>query len=436
MLSDPVDVAPYVVDWTGRFRGSEAIVVRPSSTAEVAGVVHLCRESSVPLVPQGGNTGLVGGSVPLHDEVVLSTRRLTKVGPVDPISRQVTVEAGVTLTGIHEIARSAGLRYPVDFGARDSATLGGTIATNAGGISVLRFGMTRRHIVGVEAVLGTGQVVSHLGGLVKDNTGYDIAGLLCGSEGTLGVVTAARLQLVSAGDLRETTLLGFVDARAAMAAVARMCSLSPDIEAMEMFFESGALLVQREFGHALPLRAPVYVLVEVGVAHHGESPLSGLLESCSDVLDVAVASSEATRLALWRVRDEHTSAINRLGPPIKLDVSVPLDRVADFVESVPQVVESTDTSAVVFLFGHAADGNIHVNVTGVAPDSSRSRLIEDVVLAEVVRYGGSVSAEHGIGTAKKDFLHLYRSPSEIDSMRRIKSALDPDGILNPNVLFG
>lgn len=410
-------------------------MVRPGSTAEVAEVVHLCRETSTQIVPQGGNTGLVGGSIPLRNEIVVSTKRLVSIGKVDGVARQVTAGAGVPVAAVQRTARDAGLRYPVDFGARDTATIGGSIATNAGGIAVLRYGMTRRHVVGIEAVLGTGEVVSHLGGLVKDNTGYDLAGLLAGSEGTLGIITAARLQLVPHHDMRTTALIGFADVESAMSMVGVLCSTREDLDALEIMFDPGVRLVVDAFDRRVPFASPVYLLIETSFDESRSDSFSGLLEMSSGVLNVAVATSDAQCQALWQLRDEHTAAINTLGPPLKFDVTIPLVRITDFVESVQRRVAAVTSDAKTFLFGHAADGNLHVNICGVEPLSTLASFVEDAVMAEVMHFGGSVSAEHGIGTQKKRFLALSRSQSEIDVMRAVKRALDPDGIMNPNVLF-
>lgn len=434
VLSSAVDLSEYVTDWTGRFRGTGKIVVRPGSVGEVADIVRLCRRLGVAVVPQGGNTGLVGGSVPLRGEVVVSTRRLNDIGDVDMASRQVTLGAGVTLAGLQGAARSVGLRYPVDFGARDSATVGGTIATNAGGISVLRYGMTRRHVVGIEAVLGTGEVVSHLGGFVKDNTGYDLTGLLCGSEGTLGVVTAARVQLVPVHALRTTALIGFATVEEAMSAVQRLCSTNDDIDALEIFFASGVRLVSETFGRSVPFLAPCYLLIETSSDVDRTDWLVSTLEETSHV-DVAVSASEAMRTSIWQLREDHTPAINTLGPPLKFDITVPVGQLDRFCAAVRAAVDRVAPEAETFLFGHAADGNLHVNVSGVGPDSRLVDAVENAVMATVVEFHGSVSAEHGIGVAKKSFLAMSRSPAEISAMRAIKSALDPGGIMNPNVLF-
>lgn len=435
VLVRPDDIEAFIVDWTGRYRGTGRIVVQPDSTDQVARIVDLCRQTGTAIVPQGGNTGLVGGSVPLRGEIVLSTRRLSIIGEVDRASRQVTVGAGAHLSDVHGAAQQAGLRYPIDFGARDSATIGGTIATNAGGVSVLRYGMTRRHIVGVEAVLGTGEVVSHLGGLAKDNTGYDLAGLLCGSEGTLGIVTRARVQLVPNHEKRTTALIGFTDASAAIDFVVQICSSREDIDALEFFFEEGVRLVCETFERRAPFDAPVYVLIEISADEDRSATLSEFVDGCAGIVDVAVASSENSRMKLWQLREEHTPAINTLGPPLKFDVTVPLNSLAAFLGTISTSIGNIEPAARTFLFGHAADGNVHVNVTGVDLSSPSVPVVEDAVIEDVVRFDGSVSAEHGIGTAKKRFLSHSRSPAEIEAMLSIKRALDPEGIMNPNVLF-
>lgn len=432
---DPADLAPLVVDWTGRYRGSTPVAVRPDSTDEVARIVRLCRETRTAIVPQGGNTGLVGGSVPLSGELLLSTRGLSAIGEVDSSSRQIIVGAGVILADVQQAALAAGLRYPVDFGARGSATVGGTIATNAGGIAVLRYGMTRRHVVGIEAVLGSGEVISHLGGLVKDNTGYDLAGLLCGSEGTLGVVTAARLQLVPVHAMRTTILVGFTDVSSAMVCVDRLCATREDLDALELVLESGIRLVCDAFDRRAPFEASAFLIVEASSDVDRAESLADFLHGCTGTVDIAVAASAAMRERIWQLREEHTPAINTLGPPIKFDVTVPTSSLADFADSVQRVIADVAPRSRTFLFGHAADGNLHVNVCGIDSQASLVAAVEEAVMSEVAGFGGSVSAEHGIGTAKKRFLTLSRAPAEIAVMRAVKRAMDPDGIMNPNVLF-
>jgi FAD/FMN-containing dehydrogenase len=434
LLTDPEDVAPYVTDWTGRFVGSGTIVVRPGSLEEVAAAVGLCRREGLAIVPQGGNTGMVGGGVPLRGELVVSLRRLDRVEAVDTVSQQVSAGAGATVESVQRAASAVGLRYAVDFGGRGTATVGGSVATNAGGINLIRFGGTREQLVGIEAVLGTGDVVRQMSGLVKDNTGYHLPSLLCGSEGTLGIVTAARFRLVGAAPHRVVAFVAMTSVDAAVAAVARWRASLPSLEAAELVFHEGIALVSAEFGVPLPFTepSPVYVLLEVGALTDPTDELADAVAGVDGVVDVAVASDSARRAALWRLREELTLAIGRVGIPHKFDVTLPQSRLAEFASMVPGVVELAVPSARTWLFGHVGDGNLHVNVTGAPPDAPG---LADAVYGLVVELGGSISAEHGIGTAKVRYLPLQRSAGDLAAMRAIKSALDPDGIMNPNVLF-
>lgn len=434
VLRDDDAMTHYQTDWTGRFVGHGPAVVRPASCDEVAAVLAVCDARRVAVVPQGGNTGLVGGSVPLLGEIVLSLTRLDGLGEVDGVGAQVTAGAGVTLARLQEHAAVADLAYGVDLAARDSATVGGTIATNAGGMHLLRYGGTRQQVVGVEAVLADGRTLRHLGGLVKDNTGYDLPALLCGSEGTLAVVTAARLRLVPRYEEQVVAVLGFDGIAPAVEAVARWRRVLPSLDAAELFLADGLDLVRRSFELPAPLPTdwPVYVLVEASDHVDPTDALSNLVSNESTVRDAAVATDTTRRTELWQYREKHTLAINQLGPPHKLDVTLPLREVAGFIEQVPGRVASVAPEAHTWLFGHVGDGNIHVNVTGVEPGDER---VDDAVLRLVAELGGSISAEHGIGSAKRRWLHLNRSAAEIDAFRAIKHALDPNGILNPHVLL-
>jgi FAD/FMN-containing dehydrogenase len=434
VLDDPEVIASYTTDWTGRFVGRTAIVVRPGSSEEVAGVVSVCRELGLALVPQGGNTGLVGGSVPLRGEVVLSTTRLDSAPSVDDLAGQVTVGAGVTLAALQQSAASAGWSYGVDIASRGSATVGGTVATNAGGLHVIRHGDTRAQVVGLEAVLGTGEVLSHLGGLVKDNTGYHWPSLVCGSEGTLAVVTAARLRLIPTAPYKTVALLAFSGVGPALEAAMVLRRALPTLESCELVLSAGVELVCAVSKVALPFHEAhaVYLLVEVADQADPTESLARAADAIDHVEDVAVATEPSQRAALWRYREDHTEAINTLGPPHKLDVTLPASSLADFIERVPTVVDTVDAAARTWLFGHVGDGNVHVNVSGLAPDDDR---VDDAVFRLVGELGGSISAEHGIGTAKKQWLELSRSKAEVAAFRAIKRALDPDDVLNPNVLL-
>jgi FAD/FMN-containing dehydrogenase len=434
VIDDADRRAAYERDWTGRFQGSTPLVVRPGSTSEVAACVRRCVEEGWALVPQGGNTGLVGGSVPLAGEIVLSTTRLDRLDPVDALAGQITAGAGVTIGRLQRAAHDVGLAYGVDLAARDSATVGGTVATNAGGLRVIRHGATRAQLMGIEAVLGDGSVISHLSGLVKDNTGYDLGGLLCGSEGTLGVITAARLRLVSRPVRSAVAVVGLPSASAAVEVVGGWRRTVPGLEAAELFVDSGLALVCDTLGLRRPFapRRPVYLLVEVA---GGDDPADRLVAALADAgvdEEVSALATDSTRRAeLWRFREEHTTVINTLGPPHKLDVTLPAAALGSFIDDVGGIVTSVAPRARTWLFGHVGDGNVHVNVTGVDVDDER---VDDVVLEAVAARGGSISAEHGIGTAKRRWLALNRSPAELAAFRSLRRALDPAGILNPSVL--
>ena len=434
MLVDPEVTASYVTDWTRRFSGSTPAVVRPASTAEVAAVVALAREHRVALVPQGGNTGLVAGGVPLAGEVVVSLVRLARLGQVDLLAGQVTAGAGVTLASLAAHATAAGLAFGVDIGSRESATVGGMVATNAGGLHVVRHGAMRAQVVGVEAVLGTGDVISRLGGLVKDNTGYDLAQLLCGSEGTLGIVTAARLRLVAPPDRVVTALVGLATVEQAVTLAAGLRQAQPGLQALELMTGPSLRLVADFLATAPPVApdAGAYLMVEVGSAGDPLPGLAAAIGGAAGVLDAAVATERADRARLWRWRGAHSEAGAPLGVVHKLDVTLPAGEMARFCADVIERVTAARPGATLLLFGHVGDGNVHVNVVGPPADDEG---VDDVVLGLVVERGGSISAEHGIGRLKRRWLDQDRSPAEVAAMRAVKAALDPDGILNPGALL-
>jgi FAD/FMN-containing dehydrogenase len=420
-------------DWTGRFVGRAAAVVRPGSTAEVASVLRACHRSQVAVVPQGGNTGLVGGSVPLRGEVVLSLTRLAHIDPVDRAAGQVTAGAGATLSALQRHAAAANMAFGVDLGARDSATVGGMIATNAGGLRFLRHGGMREQVVGLEAVLADGTVLTHLGGLAKDNTGYHWPSLLCGSEGTLAVVTQARLKLVPAFTETALALMAFDSVADAVDAVWHVRDRAPHLSAAELFLGDGLDLVCEQLRLPRPFGTThaAYVIVECTSLHDPIDELAGAVADLGAVADIAVADRGRFEL-LWSYRERLAEAINMLGPPHKLDVTLPATKLVEFIDTVGDVVASVAPTARTWLFGHVADGNIHVNITGLASDDEAA---DEVVLVHVAALGGSISAEHGIGTAKKRWLHLNRSDAEIELFRSLKHALDPTGVLNPHVLL-
>ena len=428
VLSEPGVRAGFERDWTGRFGGEARHVVRPAGTEEVAGVLRACRDAGAAVVPQGGNTGLVGGGVPRGGEVLVSLTRLDELEDVDVVAAQVTAGAGATLEALQRHARAAGLAFAVDHGARGAATVGGMVATNAGGVHVVRHGTMRAQVVGLEAVLADGSVLRRLTGLIKDNAGYDLPSLLVGSEGTLAIVTRARLRLVPHLGERATALFAVASVAAALELFTALRARVASLEAAELMLDDGLALVEEEGFGASPFarRHPAYLLVECAAR---TDPMEELAEAVDalEVPDVAVASDATQRAALWACREGHPEAINQRGVPHKLDVSLPLGAIPAFLEELrARVREET------IVFGHVGDGNLHVNVLDLEP---ADETVDSAVLELVAEHGGSVSAEHGIGVAKARWLSLTRSPEEIAAMRAIKRALDPDELLNPGVLL-
>jgi len=444
VLVEPELRAPFETDWTRRFGGPALLVVRPGTTDEVAATVRACAGSGVALVVQGGNTGLVGGGVPAPAPaggaaadrvVILSTVRLTRLHPVDALAAQVTAGAGVTLARLQDQAAASGLAFPVDLAARDSATVGGMVATNAGGLHVLRYGSMRAQVIGLEAVLADGTVVSRLSGLVKDNTGYDLSQLLVGSEGTLGIITAARLRLVAEPAEKVVVLLGLAGTAEAVNVLDVMRRGVEGLQAAELFYADGLELVRAHGGLAAPLARswPAYLVVECAGLSDPSEDLFEVLAQLDLAEDAtAIATDPAGQARLWAYRERHTESISALGVPHKLDVTLPQSRLADFETEVRRVVAEAAPGSTMVLFGHVGDGNLHVNVIGPPPDDER---VDEAVLRLVADMHGSISAEHGIGRAKVQWLALSRSPAELAAMRSLKSALDPSGLLNPGVLL-
>ncbi|HEX3425757.1 MAG TPA: FAD-binding oxidoreductase [Acidimicrobiales bacterium] len=446
VLTDPEVMASFTTDWTGRWPGRAALVVRPGSTDGVVEVVQTCAAAGVAMVPQGGNTGLVGGSVPSVDAgrdgaaapVVVSLLRLRRLEPIDEAAAQVTVGAGTTLATLqrHVAASANGLAFGVDLGARDSATIGGMVATNAGGIHFVRHGGMRQQVVGIEAVLADGRRIERMAGLAKDNSGYDLAGLFTGSEGTLGIVTAVRLRLVPALAHRVTAMLGLAGTEAAVDVTAALGRSAAGLEAAEIFYQEGLDLVCRHGGLVPPLLGSygAYLLVEcAGTDDSVVTALARCLSSAGVGDEACVVATEAARRQrLWMLRERHPEAVNSLGVPHKLDVSLPLAKLPAFEEAVRDAVDAVAPGAAVIVWGHVGDGNLHVNVVGPPPEDDN---VDGAVYRLVAAMGGSISAEHGIGRAKRKWLSLTRSAADIDAMRAIKAALDPANLFNPGVLL-
>ena len=440
VLVDPEVVAGYVVDWTRRFRGDSSAVIRPGSAPEVAATLSACRRAGVAVVPQGGNTGLVAGSIAFDGALTLSLTRLREMSTVDASTGQIDVGAGATLADLQAHARQAGWRFAVDLAARASATIGGMTATNAGGLHVIRWGPMRDQLTGIQAATTTGTIVGDQRGLLKDNTGYHLPSILCGSEGTLAVVTSARLRLVAPTAATSVALLSFSSVDDAVRAAGALRYALDEISAIELMVAEGVELVGSVYGWPPPFAQPsdALLLVEASGSDDVVGRLADAVESLSRVDDVAVGESPDQRARLWRYREAHTDAIateasrSEGGATHKLDVTLPPGELASFMSEIRALIIENRPNAKVWLFGHAGDGNIHVNITGVAADDEA---IDEIVLRAVAERGGSISAEHGIGRAKRQWLHLNRSGDEIALFRAIKRAFDPEGILNPGVLI-
>lgn len=432
VLTDPGVTAGYTTDWTGRWSGRATAVVRPGSTEEVAAVVAACADDGVAIVPQGGNTGLVDGSIPHDGEVVVSLRRLDRIHAVDEVSRLLDAEAGVTVAAAHQAAVRSGLAFGVDLASRDSATLGGIVATNAGGVRVIRHGATRRQVMGVEAVLADGSVLRRWTGLEKDNVGYDLPGLLTGSEGTLAVITRLLLRLVSPAASAHTLLVGVPTLDAALRALDVVRRSGLTVEAAEYFGHRGLELVCATAGLRPPfaVASRYYTLVEVS-GGAADEVLSALT---AEVDDGTVEAAPARRL--WAYREAHTDAIfaSSATPVVKFDVSVPLSRLTEFETRLDSAVTTAASRARLVTFGHLGEGNVHASVLDLPPAAADQ--LTDTALRLVAELGGSISAEHGIGRNKLPWLDLSRGAVDLAAMRAIKDALDPAGLLNPGVLFG
>jgi FAD/FMN-containing dehydrogenase len=436
VVAEPAAMDRFLRELRKRFHQPAVAVARPATVEAVQALARWANDNRVPLVPQGGNTGLVGGSVPRDGEVVLSMLRLQAIEDLHADAGEVTAGAGATLAAVQQRVRTAGWDVGVDMGSRDSASIGGMVATNAGGVNVLRHGSMRQQLIGFEAVLADGTILRRLPGMPKDNTGYDLGGLLAGSEGTLAVITRVRLRLVPPLARRAVAVIGFAEAFAAVAAAGRLRRELASVLALELFTDAGLDLVMRHAAVAAPfaVRQPVYLLVEAGSdATDPTDELLAALEAIGVNDDAAaLASDPGGRHRLWQLRERHTEAVNAEGVPHKLDVSVPAARYAELVERAADAVRAVDRTARTICYGHVGDGNVHVNVLGPAPADER---VDDAVLELVLQLGGSISAEHGIGRAKVAWLERDRGPETVAAMRALKAAWDPRGILNPGVLL-
>ena len=452
VLVDDRDTAGYLTDWRKRYVGHALAVVRPADVGQVTAIVRLCGDAGIAIVPQGGNTGLVGGATPDASgaQVVLFTGRMKAIRALDPVNDTITVEAGCTLADVQQAALAADRLFPLSLASEGSCTIGGNLSTNAGGTGVLRYGNARDLCLGLEAVLPNGEVVGHLAGLRKDNTGYHWSDLLIGAEGTLGIVTAATLKLYPLPRARWTAWAAVAsphDALRLLAIAQQHCG--PTLTAFELVSDFALSLVEKHFPAArAPFveRHPQGVLIEVS-DHESEAHARGMLEGLLEealadgiVRDAVVAEDLARSRALWALRENISEAQAAEGKNIKHDISVPISRIADFVTATDAALTTGFAGIRMVTFGHLGDGNLHYNVSpssGMAegPFLALQPAINRVVHDAVIAHGGSISAEHGIGQLKRDELARYKSAAEMTMMRTIKAALDPRGIMNPGKLL-
>jgi D-lactate dehydrogenase (cytochrome) len=444
-ITDPSAQAPYLVEMRDLFRGHSPMVLRPGSVAEVSAVLKLANETGTAIVPQGGNTGLVGGQIPHHNEIVLSLNRLDRIREVDPTSYTITCEAGVTLRRAREAAAAVDRLYPQLLPSEGTCTIGGNLSTNAGGTAAIAHGIARAHALGLEVVLADGRVLNNLNKLKKDNTGYDLKNLFIGAEGTLGVITAAVLRLVPRPRSVETAFAGVASAEAALELlVIAQERTGGDVTSFEIMTREGIELVLR-YGQGCrdPLASPHawYVLMELssqqreGLREALEAVLAGGLER-GLIHDATIAESLEQARAFWRVREMFGEVQRFAGGSIKHDISVPVAAVPAFIKEAGAAVTALIPGARPLPFGHLGDGNIHYNVNqpvGADKEEFLKRWddVNATVFAVVKKYGGSISAEHGVGVMKRDLLPTVKDPVALDLMRNLKRLLDPNGILNP-----
>ncbi|HEV2650996.1 MAG TPA: FAD-binding oxidoreductase [Rhizomicrobium sp.] len=442
---DPLDIAPHLEEWRSKYKGQSPLLLKPKTTAQISQILAICNETHTAVVPQGGNTGLVGAQIPFDNEVLISLARMNATRALDEAGHTITVEAGMILAAVHKAADEHEMMFPLSLAAEGSATIGGNLSTNAGGVNVLRYGMARDLVLGLEVVLADGRVLDLLRTLRKDNTGYDLKQLFIGAEGTLGIITAAALKLFPKPAERATALIAVPSPGAAVALLTDLQARTGGlIAAFELIPRIGLQFVTRHIeGTRDPLDAPSpwYVLAEAtgGTGSGLDALFETALESAITTglaTDAALAESESQREQLWALREMMSEAQKREGSSIKHDISVPVSAIPAFLARATPAVEKLVPGVRPVSFGHLGDGNIHFNFQSPRAGEDPAFLarwdeIQRVVHDIVRDFAGSISAEHGIGIQKRDQLPLYKSAAELDVMRALKRTLDPNNILNP-----
>ncbi|GAA4532519.1 FAD-binding oxidoreductase [Mycobacterium paraffinicum] len=432
VVTDPDVLAGRSVDHTGRYRGRASALVRPGSPEQVAEVLRVCRDAGAHVTVQGGRTSLVAGTVPEHDDVLLSTERLHALDEIDTVERRVRVGAGATLAAVQRAAVAAGLLFGVDLAARDTATVGGMASTNAGGLRTVRYGNMGEQVVGLQVALPDGSLLHRHSRVRQDNTGYDLSSLFVGAEGTLGVITALDLRLHPTPSRRVTAVCGFTELDALVDA-GRMFRDVDGIAALELIDGRAAALTGEHLGVGSPVEGDWLLLVELAADHDQTDRLAELLDGARLCSEPAVGVDVGAQQRLWQVRESLADILGVYGPPLKFDVSLPLSSIDGFAREAVDLIAAQAPEALPVLFGHIGEGNLHLNV--LRCPVNRERTLYEPMMELIARSGGNVSSEHGVGTRKRHYLGMSREPADIAAMRTIKAALDPTGYLNAAVLF-
>ncbi|HEV7583748.1 MAG TPA: FAD-binding oxidoreductase [Mycobacterium sp.] len=432
VVTDPDILAGRSVDHTGRYRGRASALVRPGSAEQVAEVLRLCRDAGAHVTVQGGRTSLVAGTVPEHDDVLLSTERLCALSDVDTVERRIAVGAGATLAAVQHAAMAAGLVFGVDLAARDTATVGGMASTNAGGLRTVRYGNMGEQVVGLDVALPDGSLLRRHSLVRSDNTGYDMPALFVGAEGTLGVITALDLRLHPTPSHRVTAVCGFADLEA-LIDTARTFRDVDGIAALELIDGRAGRLTAEHLGVGPPVEADWLLLVELAADHDQTDRLAELLDGAPMCAEPAVGVDVAAQQRLWRVRESLAEVLGVYGPPLKFDVSLPLAAIAGFAADAVALIGERVSDAVPLLFGHIGEGNLHLNVLRVPLEQEEA--LYGPMMDLIAQCGGNVSSEHGVGSRKRSYLGMSREATDVAAMRTVKTALDPTGYLNAAVLL-
>lgn len=432
VTTDPDVLDGRCVDHTGRYRGRATALVRPGTADEVAAVLRVCRDAGACVTVQGGRTSLVAGTVPENDDILLSTERLTQVGAVDTVERRISVGAGTPLAVVQRAATAAGLVFGVDLAARESATVGGMASTNAGGLRTVRYGNMGEQVLGLDIALPDGSVVHRHSRVRRDNTGYDLAALFVGAEGTLGVITALDLRLHPTPTHRITAICGFADLDALVGA-GRIFRDLDGIAALELIDARASVLTAEHLGVAAPVEGAWQLLIELAADSDQTERLADALEGAELCGEPAVGVDTGAQQRLWQVRESVAEVLGLFGPPLKFDVSLPLSAIRGFSDAAAELIAGHAPEAIPVLFGHIGEGNLHLNVLRCSTDAEAE--LYTAMMGLIAAHGGNVSSEHGVGSRKRDYVAMSRTEADIAAMRAVKAAFDPDGYLNRAVLF-